>query len=273
MSSVTTQDDVKINYVDQGEGRPVVLSHGWPLSGEAFADNRASLIDAGYRVVTYDRRGFGQSDRPEGGYNYDTLAGDLNALITELDLHGAVLLGFSMGGGDVLRFLTRYGSDRVAGLVLSGSVAPALGVTDDNPDGAMPLAAFEEMAEQMEQDPDGFLDGFMTNFFSNNEGLQVSNEIRQDALRIGQLADVPAAAACIRIWPTDLREDCAQVGVPTLIIHGDGDQNVPLDASSRRAHQLIEGSRLHVIEGGTHGANVSDKQEWEGALIAFLDAL
>lgn len=273
MPVVTTRDNVKINYVDQGEGRPVVLSHGWPLSGESFAANRDALLKAGYRVVTYDRRGFGDSDKPVGGYEYDTLADDLNALITHLDLRDAVILGFSMGGGDVVRYLTRYGNDRIAGLVLSGAVTPALGITDDNPDGAMPLSAFEDMAQQMEQDPAGFLDGFMSNFFSNDDGIQVSEDVRQAALQIGAQADVSAAAACIRIWPTDLRQDCEQVSVPTLIIHGDGDQNVPLGPSGKRAHEIISDSELRVIPGGTHGANISHQSEWEGALVRFLASL
>lgn len=273
MATVTTSDDVTLHYTDEGQGRPVVLSHGWPLSGEAFAANEAALVDAGYRVIRYDRRGFGQSDKPASGYDYDTLADDLDALITGLDLRDAVILGFSMGGGDVLRYLTRHGSGRVSALVLSGSVAPMLGITGDNPDGAMPVQAFLDMADQFEEDPDGFLDGFITNFFSNDDGLQVSDEDRAAARTIAEQADVAGAAQCIRIWPTDLRDDCRAVSVPTLIIHGDGDQNVPLEPSSRRTHELIPGSRLHVIEGGTHGANVSHQDQWESVLVDFLRAL
>lgn len=270
MPFVTTRDNVRLNYVDEGQGRPVVLSHGWPLSGESFAQNRSALLEAGFRVITYDRRGFGASDKPADGYDYDTLGEDLNALISHLDLTDVALLGFSMGGGDVLRYLRFYGHDRVRQLILAGAVSPALGITDDNPDGAMPVAAFDDMARQMERDPAAFLDGFMTNFFSNQDGLQVSAEQREQALRIGEQADVKAAAACIRIWPTDLRIDCRAVGIPTLIIHGDGDQNVPIDASARRAHELIADSQLHVIEGGTHGANISHQKEWESALLGFL---
>lgn len=273
MPTVTTKDDVNLHHTDAGEGRPVVLSHGWPLSGEAFATNEAALVEAGFRVIRYDRRGFGQSDKPSSGYDYDTLADDLDALITELDLRDAVILGFSMGGGDVLRYLTRHGSDRIAGLVLSGSVAPMLGITDDNPDGAMPVQAFMDMADSYEQDPGGFLDGFLTNFFSNDDGLQVGDEARAAARIIAEQADVAGAAQCIRIWPTDLRDDCRAVTVPTLTIHGDGDQNVPLEPSSRRTHELIAGSRLHVIQGGTHGANVSDQGQWEAVLLEFLGSL
>lgn len=273
MPTVTTNHDVKLHYTDAGQGRAVVLSHGWPLSGEAFAANEAALVDAGHRVIRYDRRGFGRSDKPTTGYDYDTLADDLDALLTGLDVRDAVILGFSMGGGDVLRYLSRQGSDRVAGLVLSGSVAPMLGITEDNPDGAMPVQAFMDMADTFQQDPDDFLTGFLTNFFSNDEGLQVSDQDRAAARTIAEQADVAAAAECIRIWPTDLREDCRRVAVPTLIIHGDGDQNVPLEPSSRRAHDLVPGSRLHVIEGGTHGANLSHQALWEAALLDFLESL
>lgn len=273
MPTVTTKDGVQLHYTEAGEARPVVLSHGWPLSGESFAANEAALVEAGHRVIRYDRRGFGQSDKPDTGYDYDTLADDLDALMSGLDLRDAVILGFSMGGGDVLRYLTRHGSDRVAGLVLSGSVAPMLGITDDNPNGAMPVQAFLEMADQYADDPDAFLTGFLTNFFSNDDGLQVGDDTRSAARTIAEQADVAAAAQCIRIWPSDFREDCRGVDVPTLIIHGDEDQNVPLGPSSQRAHELIGGSQLHVIRGGTHGANISHQDEWEAALLGFLAAL
>lgn len=273
MPTITTSDDVQLHFEDSGLGRPIVLAHGWPLSGEAFAHNEAALNAAGLRVVRYDRRGFGQSDKPGHGYDYDTLAADLNELLIQLDLQDAVLLGLSMGGGDVLRYLSTYGADRVAGLILSSSVAPALGITDDNPDGAMPVQAFDDMASQFEQDPAGFLDGFVTNFFSNNDGLQISEADRDQARQVVAQADVAAAAACIRIWPTDLRDDCAAVSVPTLILHGDGDQNVPLEPSSRRAAEMIPGSALRVIEGGTHGINLSHQKEWEDQVTDFTATL
>lgn len=273
MSTVTTADGTTLHVVDEGRGRPVVLSHGWPLSGEAFAGNVAALVDAGCRVIRYDRRGFGQSDKPAGGYDYDTLADDLDAVMTTLDLRDAVLLGFSMGGGDVVRYLARHGSGRVAGLVLSGSVTPMLAVTEDNPDGAMPQDAFDEMADQCASDPENFLDEFVTNFFSNEAGLQVSAEQRDAARRVAGEADVAAAAACIRIWGTDLREDCRGIDVPTLVLHGSGDQNVPLETSSRRTADLVAGARLEVVEGGTHGLNLSHQQEWERAVVTFVTSL
>lgn len=265
---------VKLYYEDSGgDGRPIVLIHGWPLSGAAFEGNLLALTQAGYRVVTYDRRGFGRSDKPADGYEYDTLASDLNELMVELDLNDAVLLGFSMGGGEVARYISTYGSGRLVGAVLSGSITPALCITDDNPDGAMPFEGFQGMADSCAADQAGFLDQFITWFFSNNEGLTVSEDQRQIALSIALESDVNAGSQCILAWATDLRADCAKIDVPTLLIHGDGDQNVPLAKSSERAHKIIEGSVLHVIAGGPHGANVSHKDEWDGVLGDFLATL
>ncbi len=268
------EPSVKLYYEDTGgEGRPIVLIHGWPLSGAAFEGNLPSLTEAGYRVVTYDRRGFGRSDKPEQGYEYDTLASDLNELMTELDLTDAVILGFSMGGGEVVRYVSAYGSGRLAGAVLSGSITPALCITDDNPDGAMPFEGFQGMADSNTADQAGFLNQFVTWFFSNNEGLTVTEEQRQAALDIALASDVNAGSQCILAWATDLRADCAAIDVPTLLIHGDGDQNVPLAKSSVRAHQVIDGSVLHVIAGGPHGANVSHREEWDNVLADFLATL
>ncbi|MBK8462257.1 MAG: alpha/beta hydrolase [Nigerium sp.] len=265
---------IQLHYTDSGgDGRPVVLIHGWPMSGASFDANVPALTAAGHRVVTYDRRGFGQSDQPTDGYDYDTLASDLNDLMTGLDLTDAVILGFSMGGGEVARYIATYGEDRLAGAVLSGSICPALGKTDDNPDGAMPLDAFEGMAQQCEADQPAFLDQFTTWFFSNNEGLTVPEEVRQQALAIALQASPVAGPACIRIWPTDLRDDCAKITVPLLVIHGDGDQNVPLAASGARMPQVVPHARLHVIEGGPHGANVSHTDEWDRVLAEFLGGL
>ncbi len=276
MAQLTLPGDtpVTLYYTDSGgTGRPVVLIHGWPLSGAAFDANAAVLVDAGYRVVTYDRRGFGRSDKPADGYDYDTLASDLNELVTELDLTDAVLLGFSMGGGEVVRYIATYGEGRLAGAVLSGSITPALAQTDDNPDGAMPPAAFEGLAEQCEADQPAFLNQFTTWFFSTAAGLTVSEEVRQEALAIASQASAVAAGACIRIWGDDFRADCAKVSVPVLVLHGDGDQNVPLAASSARMATYVPQAKLVVLAGAPHGANVSHADEWNAALLEFLAAL
>lgn len=274
MATLTLPDGVALHYTDSGgEGRPVVLIHGWPLSGASFDANVAALAAAGHRAITYDRRGFGRSDKPDEGYDYDTLASDLNELMTELDLTDAVILGFSMGGGEVARYIATYGEGRLAGAALSGSICPALGQTDDNPDGAMPPAAFEELAAQCEADQPGFLDQFTTWFYSTGDGLVVDDAVRREALAIALQASEVAGPACIRIWPTDLRDDCARITVPLLVLHGDGDQNVPLAASSARLPDLVPSARLHVIAGAPHGANVSHAEEWNRALLEFLASL
>ncbi|MDO5084097.1 MAG: alpha/beta hydrolase, partial [Arachnia propionica] len=220
---LTTPDGVSIHHTDQGRGRPLVLIHGWPLSGAAFADNAKVFAEAGYRVITYDRRGFGESDKPEGDYSYDTLAADLDAVLTQLDLRGAVLLGFSMGGGEVARYLATRGSERVAGAILSGSICPALCITEDNPDGAMPLDGFQGISDSVAADHHGFVEQFCTWFFSNNDGLTVDEQTLARAVGIARQSAPNAAAATVMSWATDLRQDCRSIDVPLLVIHGDGD--------------------------------------------------
>ena len=275
MPTVQTTSGVTLNYTDTGgEGRPLVLVHGWPLSGEAFAANIPVFADAGYRVIAYDRRGFGRSDKPADGYDYDTLADDLKALLDELDLRDAVLLGFSMGGGEVARYFGRHGSERVAGAIFSGSIAPALCITDDNPDGAMPMDGFRGMADQARDDRDDFLEQFIGWFYSTEEdGLQVDDEVRAKGLEIAKQSDPDAAVETILIWATDLRDDCRKIDVPTLVIHGDGDINVPMAKSSQRMPEYVKDARLHVIAGGPHGANDSHADEWNHAILDFLKTL
>ena len=276
MTSITTTGEIPINLhaMDTGgRGRPVVLVHGWPLSGESFHRNIPALSAAGHRVITYDRRGFGRSDKPHDGYDYDTLSSDLNDVLTHFDLHDVVLLGFSMGGGEVARYIGRYGTDRLAGVVLSSSICPALALTDDNPDGAMPVQAFADMAQQCADDHAGFVDQFTTAFFSNDGGLTVDGATRQEALDLALQSDPRAASLTIEAWATDLRGDCEQIDVPLLVLHGDQDQNVPLAASSQRLPGIVDGARLHIVEGGPHGLNISHQQEWEEVLLEFLISL
>lgn len=269
MPKLTTPDQVNLNYTDIGSGRPIVMIHGWPLSGAAFADN-AKVLAAGYRVITYDRRGFGQSGKPRGGYDYDTLAADLDALLTGLDLHDVVLLGFSMGGGEVARYLATRGSERVGAAILSGSICPALCITKDNPDGAMPREGFQELADACAADHAGFVDQFCGWFYSNNQGLTVPEEVRQQAVEIAWQSAPHAAVATILSWTEDLREDCRRIDVPLLVIHGDGDQNVPLAKSSARMPEYAQQAQLVVIEGGPHGINVSHADQWNAAILNFL---
>ncbi|MBB1513092.1 MULTISPECIES: alpha/beta fold hydrolase [unclassified Tessaracoccus] len=275
MPTFTTADDVTLHYTDTGgRGRPLVLVHGWPLSGEAFARNLPAFVEAGHRVITYDRRGFGQSDKPAGDVDYDVLADDLEALIQDLDLQGAVLLGFSMGGGEVARYFSRHGSERIAAAIFSGSITPALCISDDNPDGAMPMDGFQGMSDQCATDRDGFLDQFITWFYSTADGgLQVDEDTRQAALKIAHQSSPHAAAQTILIWATDLRDDCRAIDVPTLVIHGDGDINVPIDKSSRRMAEFVPDSELVVIHGGPHGVNDSHAEHWEREIIGFIGML
>lgn len=274
MPVITTPEGVNLHYTDTGgDGRPLVLIHGWPLSGESFEPNIPAFAEAGLRVITYDRRGFGQSDKPSEGYDYDILADDLSAVLDALDLFKVVLLGFSMGGGEVAHFFGTQSPERVEAAVFSGSIAPALCITEDNPDGAMPTEAFEEMAQQCASDREAFLDGFITSFFSTAAGLLVDEPTRRDALRIAQESDPAAAVECIRIWATDLRLDCRTIGVPTLVIHGDGDLNVPLAASSARMPEFVDDAELVVISGGPHGINVTHQQVWEEAILSFIEDL
>lgn len=276
MPTLTTKGEhpTTLAYRDSGgAGRPLVLVHGWPLSGAAFDANLPVFIAAGLRVITYDRRGFGASDTPHDGYDYDSLSADLHDVMTELDLHEAVLLGFSMGGGEVARYVGTHGTGRLSAIVLSSSICPALAVTEDNPEGAMPLSAFRDMAQQCLADHPGFLDQFVTAFFSNADGLLVDGPTRQRALDIALQSDPRAASRTIEAWATDLRRDCTAIDVPLLVLHGDGDQNVPLAASSARLPDMVPGARLHVVEGGPHGLNTSHQQEWEQAILEFVASL
>ncbi|WP_336922533.1 alpha/beta fold hydrolase [Aquipuribacter sp. SD81] len=264
--------DVDLHVDDHGgPGRPVVLIHGWPLSGEAFAHNVGALSDAGYRVVTYDRRGFGRSDQPRTGYTYDTLSEDLQALLEALDLRDVTLVGFSMGGGEVARYLSRYGAERIRSVVFASAVPPYMAQTDDNPDGPLPQSQAKEMTEQLTKDPDAFYDDFTTQFFAVDGRLAVSEEERQNALALCKQADKKAALGCMAAFgETDFRDDLATISVPTLVLHGDADAVVPLEGSGARTHAAVTGSSLHVISGAPHGVNVSHPEEWNAAVVDFL---
>jgi non-heme chloroperoxidase len=256
-----------------GNGRAVVLIHGWPLSGESWSEQLAPLTQAGSRVITYDRRGFGRSDKPNKGYDYDTLTEDLHTLLEELDLSDVTLVGFSMGGGEVARYFTKYGTERIHSAVFAAAVPPYLLKSDDNPDG--PLT--EDMAGEWEQaindDIGGFYDEFITNFFSANRELKVSELQRQQARALCDQADKGAVLGCMEAFgTTDFRGDLPNVTVPTLVIHGDADGTVPFEGSGKRTHEAIAGSKLHVIAGGPHGCNVSHTDEFNHQLVEFLSA-
>lgn len=264
--------DTEVHVEDTGgPGRPVVLIHGWPLSSASWKEQIPVLQQAGYRVVAYDRRGFGHSDQPWRGYDYDTLAGDLDGILTELDLRDATLVGFSMGGGEVARYVANHGEERLHSVVFAAAVPPYLLQTDDNPDGPLTEEAAAEMTAQLTEDEDAFYDDFTTQFFSVDGDLKVTEGQRQEALALAQQADKKAALACMASFgTTDFRDDLPKVTVPTLVIHGDGDATVPLEGSGQRTHRAIAHSDLVVLAGAPHGCNVSHAAEFNQALLDFL---
>lgn len=274
---ITTQHglfkDTQLHVDDTGgEGRTVVLIHGWPLSGESWSEQVPALQAAGYRVVTYDRRGFGRSDKPLTGYTYDTLAADLHALIEGLDLSDVTLVGFSMGGGEVVRYVAKHGTDRVRSVVLASAVPPYLLQTGDNPEGPLTKGAAAEMAKNLRDDRDAFFDEFTTQFFSVDGELKVTEAQRQEAIALCRQADQRAALHCMEAFgTTDFRTDLESlVPVPTLVLHGDGDATVPFEGSGARTHRALPASTLHVIAGAPHGCNVSHAEEFNRVLTAFL---
>ncbi|PSL37486.1 pimeloyl-ACP methyl ester carboxylesterase [Labedella gwakjiensis] len=254
-----------------GNGRPVVLIHGWPLSGASWSEQVPAFSSAGYRVVTYDRRGFGRSDKPLTGYTYDTLTEDLHTLLEELDLRDVTLVGFSMGGGEVARYFSKYGTDRIHSVVFAAAVPPYLMKTGDNPDGPLEAGQAAQMTAGLTADQEKFYDGFTTDFFSANGKLVVTEEQRQEALALALQSSKVAALACMTAFATtDFREDLPKVTVPTLVIHGDADGTVPFEGSGARTHAAIAGSELHVIAGGPHGINVSHADEFNRVVLDFL---
>jgi non-heme chloroperoxidase len=262
---------IELYYEDHGTGKPVVLIHGWPLSGRSWENQVPALVEAGHRVITYDRRGFGGSSQPWEGYDYDTFAADLNALLTHLDLREVTLVGFSMGGGEVVRYIATYGTDRVAKAVLAAAVPPYLYRSDDNPDGGLDDATIAGFQAGVTGDRLAFLDQFTTGFFSAGGELKVSEAQRKYACDIGAFASPKGTLDCITAFGrTDFRSDLQKITVPTLVIHGDSDAIVPLEVSGKRSAQAIANSELVVIAGGPHGVNASHATEFNDALVRFL---
>ena len=253
-----------------GDGRPVVLIHGWPLSSDSWSEQIPALKDAGYRVVAYDRRGFGKSD-PGDSYDYDALADDLDNVLSDLDLSDVTLVGFSMGGGEVARYASRHGVDRLHSVVFAAAIPPYLLKGDGNPDGPLTEDAAGELRSGLEDDRDAFFEHFMTQFFSAGDDLKVSEERREQAVGMCKQSDQEAALGCMEAFgTTDFRDDLSAVTVPTLVIHGDSDGIVPFEGSGKRTHEAIDGSELVVVDGAPHGLNVSHAQEFNEALLEFL---
>jgi non-heme chloroperoxidase len=263
---------IELHYEDHGAGAPVVLIHGWPLSGRSWEAQVPALVDAGYRVVAYDRRGFGASSQPWGGYDYDTFAADLQALLEHLDLRDVTLVGFSMGGGEVVRHIATYGTERVAKAVLAAAVPPYLLKSGDNPDGGLDEATIAQFEGGVKGDRLAFLDEFTKGFFAAGDRTDLISEPQRIYARdIAAFASPKGTLDCIAAFGrTDFREDAAKISVPTLVIHGDSDAIVPFEVSGKRSHELIENSRLILVEGGPHGLNATHADEFNRALLEFL---
>lgn len=256
-----------------GSGRPVVLIHGWPLSAQAWKLQVPVLRAAGYRVVVYDRRGFGHSDKPESGYDYDTLADDLQRAITLCGLEDVTLVGFSMGGGEVARYVARFGESRLHSVVFAAAVPPYLMNTANNPEGPLNADAALKAKQLLEQSRTSFFDQFTKDFYSANGVLQVSESQRAEAIALCHQSAPHAALACMESFnTTDFREDLKKVTVPTLVIHGSADMIVPIEGSGQRTHRAIAHSKLVTVNGAPHGLNESHALAFNDALLPFLRA-
>jgi non-heme chloroperoxidase len=264
---------IEIYYEDHGAGQPVVLIHGYPLSGRAWDRQVPALLEAGYRVITYDRRGFGKSSQPATGYDYDTFAADLNTLLEHLDLYDAVLAGHSMGTGEVTRYLARYGSARVAKGVLVAPIPPYLLQAGDNPDG-VPQSLFDGFAQAARADTPAWMTGFLGSFYNTDTllGTLVSDQALAASWNLAVTASAVAAVACIPTWATDFRDDLPKIDVPVLVVQGDADQVLPLDKTGARLPGLIKDARLVVVEGGPHAIPWTHADQVNTALLTFLNS-
>jgi non-heme chloroperoxidase len=273
MALIETGDGTRLFCKDWGSGRPVVLIHGWPLDADMWEYQQPALAEAGFRTIAYDRRGFGRSDQPWSGYDYDTFSDDLKAVLDRLDLQDVTLVGFSMGGGEIARYMSRHGGARVAQAVLVSAVPPYLLKTSDNPDGIDP-SVFEGMIDGLRTDRPHFLSNFAKSFF----GVGVfsspsSTDLIQWTGQIAMLASPKATVECVRAFgQTDFRADLGHFRVPTLVIHGDGDQIVPVDISGRAAAAAIPGARFVAYEGAPHAVPFTHAERLTGDLLAFLQS-
>lgn len=264
--------DIELFYTDQGEGQPVVLIHGFPLDGESWGKQAAVLLDAGFRVIAYDRRGFGSSTKAGSGYDYDTFAADLHALIEDLDLHDAILVGFSMGTGEIARYLSRYGAGRIAKAAFLGSLEPYLLKTDDNPEGAGPQSFFDDTSAAVAKDRYAFLTGFFHDFYNTDDTLggRLSQEALDASVQVANRAGNAAIVAAPLTWPTDFRNDIPAITVPALIVHGTADNILPIDVTGRRFAKLLPEAQYVEIDGAPHGMLWTHADDVNEALLGFL---
>ncbi|MEV5396643.1 alpha/beta hydrolase [Streptomyces cellulosae] len=263
--------NIDLYYEDHGTGQPVVLIHGYPLDGHSWEKQTAALLAAGYRVITYDRRGFGQSSQPTTGYDYDTFAADLNTVMETLDLRDAVLVGFSMGTGEVGRYLGTYGSGRVAKAAFLASLEPYLLKTDDNPTG-VDGSVFEGIEKAVTADRYAYFTAFYQDFYNLDEnlGTRISEEALRNSWNVAAGSSPYASIAAVATWTTDFRADLAKIDVPALILHGTADRILPIEATGEPFHQALPQADYVVIEGAPHGLLWTHAQEVTEALLAFL---
>ena len=263
--------DIQLYYEDRGSGRPVLLIHGWPLNGGTWEKQSAALLAAGFRVITYDRRGFGRSSVPGAGFDYDVLAGDAWKLIEHLDLRDLAVAGFSMGGGEVARLMGKFNDGRITRCVFVSAITPALRKDGNNPDGVDPKV-FEDIKGKIEADRYAFLEGWVKNYY--NHGLlsttHSSDGVLHATFNIAAASSYFAMLNCVDAWLEDFRADLAQIQVPTLVIHGNKDQIIPFEASGSRMPTIVKGAQLHIVDGGPHGLNWTHATEVNKVLLGFL---
>lgn len=273
MSTITTQDGTQIYYKDWGTGQPVLFSHGWPLNADAWDGQLLFLGQRGYRVIAHDRRSHGRSDQTWDGNDMDTYADDLAALIEALDLHDVVLVGHSTGGGEVTRYLGRHGTARVAKAVLVGAVPPLMVKTENNPEGT-PIAAFNGIRQAVYGDRSQFFKDLTMPFYGyNREGAQISEGVRESFWRQGMMAGIKGVYDCIKQFSeVDFTEDLKRIDVPTLILHGDDDQIVPIKASALLSAKLVPNATLKIYPGAAHGLTVTQQDQFNEDLLAFIRA-
>ena len=263
--------NIDLYYEDHGSGQPVVLIHGYPLNGASWEKQVPVLLTAGHRVITYDRRGFGKSSQPTTGYNYDTFAEDLHKLIAHLGLREFALVGFSMGGGEVARYIGKYGSKGVSKAVIISGVPPFLLKTPDNPEG-VDGSVFQGIEKAVTADRYAFFTEFFKNFYNTDVLLnkRVSEQVVRASWNVAAGASATASLACVPTWHEDFRTDVAKIDVPTLVIHGEADRIVPISAAGHRTAKLVKGSELLVIKDGPHAVIWTHADEVNGALVKFL---
>jgi pimeloyl-ACP methyl ester carboxylesterase len=271
MPYIITEDEVEIFYQDWGTGRPVVLIHGWPLNSNMWEKQATFLAEHGLRVITYDRRGFGKSDQPWGDYDYDTLADDLATLLDSLELTGVTLVGFSMGGGEVARYLSLYGSERVSQAVLISAVTPFLLKTEDNPDG-VDSKVFDDIEAELRKDRPAFIHDFGPKFYGRSMvNHTVSEPVLEWTQEMALTGSLRATLACANAWATtDFRADLAAIDIPVLVIHGTGDETVPIEVSAHRAVKLLPKATLSEYEGEPHGLFLTAADRLNQELLDFI---